>query len=68
MKRPLHIPQYEFGFAVDSFNLFGQSALDGERIARELAQAHADREAAEKRQALLDDEVTRLETLHDAAL
>ena len=68
MKKPLPIPQHEFGFVPDTFSLFIQTALDGERVARELAQAHAAREAAEKRQALLDEEVTRLETLHDRAL
>ena len=68
MKKPLPIPQHEFGFVPDTFSLFMQTAVDGERIARELAERAAAREAAEKRQALLDDEVTRLETLHDRAL
>ena len=68
MKKPLPIPQHEFGFVPDTFSLFMQTAVDGERIARELAERAAAREEADKRQALLDDEVTRLEILHDAAL
>ena len=68
MKKPMPIPQHEFGFVPDTFSLFAQTAVDGERAARELAQPHANRKEAERRQALLDDEVTRLEALHDRAL
>ena len=68
MKKPLPIPQHEFPFVPDTFCLFMQTAVDGERVARELAERAAAREEADKRQALLDDEVTRLEILHDAAL
>ena len=49
-KRRLPIPQHEFGFSPDSFNLFVESALDGERIAREQAQAAQARDAAESAQ------------------
>jgi len=49
-KRRLPIPQHEFGFAPDSFNLFAEVALDGERIAREQAEAEARRRAAETAQ------------------
>jgi hypothetical protein len=34
-KRRLHIPQHEFGFTPQAFNLFQEMTLDGERIARE---------------------------------
>jgi hypothetical protein len=54
MKRTKHrlpIPQQEFGFTPDTFNLIQESALDGERIAREREQAHDDRNQAEAGQA-----------------
>ena len=53
MKRSKHrlpIPQHEFGFTPDSFNLFVESALDGDRIAREQAEAEQARAAAESAQ------------------
>jgi hypothetical protein len=47
------IPQHEFGFVPDSFNLFAESALDGERIAREQAEAQHRRQLADSAQARL---------------
>jgi hypothetical protein len=45
-KRRLPIPQHEFGFAPTTFNLMVEIGLDGERIARERAEAdHARRNA-----------------------
>jgi len=38
-KRPLPIPQKEFGFAPRAFNLAIENTLDGERITRERAEA-----------------------------
>ena len=49
-KRRLPIPQHEFGFTPDSFNLFVESALDGDRIAREQAEAEQARRDAEAAQ------------------
>ena len=55
MKRTLQIPQHEFSFAVQTFNLFGATALDGERITREREQAEQDRREAEKAQVPMFD-------------
>ena len=52
-KRRLPIPQHEFGLAADAFNLFQESALDGERIAREHAAIAQAREDADKTQTAL---------------
>ena len=38
-KRRLPLPQHEFGFTPDTFNLFAEVSLDGERITREQAEA-----------------------------
>ena len=54
MKRPKHrlpIPQHEFGFVPHTFNLFQETALDGERIARQREQTEQARRAAESSQA-----------------
>ena len=54
MRRPrrrLPVPQHEFGFTADTFNLFQETALDGERVARELAEAEAARRRARAAQA-----------------
>ena len=61
-KRRLPIPQHEFGFTLDTFNLFLESALDGERIAREQAEAERRRRAAEAAQTAL---FTTKENCHD---
>ena len=50
-RRPLPIPQNEFGFAPDTFNLFAESGLDGERITHEQAEAQQRRRAADAAQA-----------------
>ena len=52
-KRRLPIPQHEFGFAADAFNLFQETALDGDRIARELAALAKARELADQTQSAL---------------
>ena len=49
MRRPrrrLPVPQHEFGFTAATFNLFQESTLDGERVARELAEAEDARRRA----------------------
>ena len=46
-KRRVHVPQYEFGFAPDTFNLTGEVGVDGDRIARERAEADFARRMAE---------------------
>jgi hypothetical protein len=53
IKHRLPIPQHEFGFAPDTFNLFQQSTLDGDRLARERAQADEARRLANTAQARL---------------
>jgi hypothetical protein len=50
-KRRLPLPQHEFGFAPDTFNLFAEVSLDGERIAHEQAEAEQTRFAADAAQA-----------------
>jgi hypothetical protein len=52
-RRRLPIPQHEFGFAPETFNLFAETAIDGERIARERAEAERARILAETAQAAL---------------
>ena len=50
-RRPMPIPQHEFGFTPDTFSLFSESGLDGERIACERAEAENARREAESAQA-----------------
>jgi len=52
-RRRLPAKQREFGFVPETFNLFAEAALDGERIAREQAEADQAREFAEAAQAAL---------------
>jgi hypothetical protein len=52
-KRRLPIPQYEFGYVPDTFTLFAETGTDGDRIAREQAEADRARRAAESAQAAL---------------
>ena len=40
-RRRLPVPQHEFGFAPDTFNLIQETGLDGERIAREREEVNA---------------------------
>jgi hypothetical protein len=49
-RRRLPVPQHEFGFTPDTFNLMAESGLDGERLARERAQADHARRMAEAAQ------------------
>ena len=49
-RRRLPIPQHEFGFTPDTFSLFAESTLDGERITNEQAEAEQKRRAAEAAQ------------------
>jgi hypothetical protein len=52
-RRRLPIPQHEFGFTKQAFNLFQETSLDGERVARERTEADRARRAAEVAQARL---------------
>src|SRR5438128_1891609 len=52
-KRRLPLPQHEFGFTPHTFNLFAEVSLDGDRIARERAEAEQARLAAETAQEAL---------------
>ena len=49
-KRRLPLPQHEFGFAPATFNLFAEVSRDGERIARERAEAEQQRRESETAQ------------------
>jgi hypothetical protein len=49
----LPIPQNEFGFTPNTFNLFQDCTNDGERIAREREQAERERQLAETSQTAL---------------
>jgi hypothetical protein len=52
-RRRLPIPQHEFGFVPDTFTLIQDTGLDGERLARERADADRARSLAEAAQAAL---------------
>ena len=52
-RRRLPVPQHEFGFTPDTFNLIAETGLDGDRIARERAEADRARRLAEAAQAAL---------------
>src|ERR1051325_3367693 len=52
-RRRLPVPQHEFGFAPDAFNLIVETTIDGERIARERAETEQPRRLAESAQAVL---------------
>ena len=52
-RRRLPIPQHEFCFAPAAFNLFAETTLDGDRVAREQTEADHARRAAESAQARL---------------
>jgi hypothetical protein len=47
------IPQHEFGFTPEAFNLFPETTLDGDRLARERAETDRARLAAAAAQARL---------------
>jgi hypothetical protein len=61
-KRRLPLPQHEFGFTPHTFNLFAEVSLDGDRIARERAEAAQRRRAADAAQAAF---FTTKEICHD---
>jgi hypothetical protein len=52
-KRPLPIPQHEFGFTPNTFNLMIETAVDGERISHERTEADCARQTAEQAQTTL---------------
>jgi len=52
-RRRLPVPQHEFSFAPQVYNLFTETTQDGDRIARERADADRARRAAESAQARL---------------
>ena len=52
-RRRLPIPQHEFSFTMQAFNLFTEATLDGDRITRERAEADRARRAADSAQARL---------------
>jgi hypothetical protein len=52
-RRRLPIPQHEFGFTPDTFNLFAEATLDGERITREQVEADRARWLADAAQVAL---------------
>ncbi len=52
-RRRLPVPQHEFGFTPAMFNLMVETGLDGDRIARERAEADQARRNAEAAQAAL---------------
>ena len=49
-KRRLPIPQWEFSFAPNTFNLIVETGVDGELIAQEHEQVKKARQLAEKAQ------------------
>ena len=49
-KYRLPIPQHEFGFEPNAFNLVAETGLDGERLARERAASDHARQLAEAAQ------------------
>ena len=52
-RRRLPVPQHEFGFTPDAFNLIQDTGFDGDRISRERAEADRARRLAEAAQAVL---------------
>ena len=52
-RKRLPIPQHEFGFTADAFRLFSETGVDGERIARERAEADQARRDADAAQVSL---------------
>ena len=49
-RRRMRIPQHEFLFTVETFRLFSETGLDGERLTREQAETERARRAAEAAQ------------------
>jgi len=61
-RRRMHIPQHEFGFTVETFRLFSETGLDGERLTREQTEAQQARRAAEAAQPKLFAAIQSQET------
>jgi hypothetical protein len=49
-RKRMPIPQREFGFSADAFNLIRETGIDGERIMREHREAEQNRELANSAQ------------------
>ena len=52
-RKPLPIPQHEFGFIPDTFTLFSETGVDGGRITREREQSEQARRTADAAQVSL---------------
>ena len=52
-RKPLPIPQHEFGFTPDTFSLFSETGVDGERTTREREQSEQALRTADAAQASL---------------
>jgi hypothetical protein len=52
-RKPMPVPQNEFGFSPGTFNLFRECTTDGERVARERQQTEQERQLAEIAQTAL---------------
>ena len=52
-KKRLPVPQWEFGFAPDTFNLIAETGVDGERIDQEREKMEKQRQVFEKAQSSL---------------
>ena len=52
-KKRLPIPQHEFGFTAETFRLFSETGVDGERVSRERDQADKARRDADAAQVTL---------------
>jgi hypothetical protein len=61
-RRRLPIPQHEFGFTPDTFNLIQDIALDGERIARDRAELEQSKRLADAGQARLFPQPSTLDS------
>jgi hypothetical protein len=49
-RKPLPVPQFEFGFTPGTFNLIQETGTDGERVAQERLEVARNREQAEAAQ------------------
>ncbi len=64
MKRKrMPIPQWEFGFSAETFNLMQESGIDGERIARERREAEQNHELANAAQEKLFSQKQKTRTV-----
>jgi hypothetical protein len=52
-RRRLPVPQHEFGFTPDTFNLIAENGLDGDRMAREYQEIERARHLADEAQPVL---------------